>query len=73
MLRAIPPHQERSEMEQHSALIPYPHRNTQLHRELRSKILIQYTILRDHENYVYNPSTLSDYLCYDPGVLLSIT
>jgi hypothetical protein len=60
-------------MEQHSALIPSPHRDTQLHRELRSKIMIQYVILRDHENYVYNPSSLSDYLCSDPGVLLSIT
>jgi len=60
-------------MEQHSALIPSSLRQTQLHRELRSKILIQYSILRDHENYVYNPAALSDYLSSDPGVLLSIT
>ncbi|MDD1639433.1 MAG: hypothetical protein LUP93_03010 [Methanomicrobiales archaeon] len=54
------------------ALIPYPHRNTQLHHELRSRILIQYLILRDHEHYVYNPAALSDYLASDPAILLSI-
>jgi len=59
-------------MEQPPAYLPATHRNTQLHRELRSKILIQYSILRDHENYVYNPSSLSAYLSFDPGVLLSI-
>jgi len=54
------------------ALIPHPHRNTQLHHELRSRILIQYLILRDHQHYVYNPAALSDYLASDPAILLSI-
>jgi hypothetical protein len=45
--------------------------DTQRHQELRSRILLQYTILRDHQSYVYNPSSLSDYLSYDPWNELS--
>jgi hypothetical protein len=60
-------------MEPHSAPISAPIRDTPLHRELRSRILIQYSILRDNPDYVYNPSALTDYVSYDPGILLSMT
>jgi hypothetical protein len=43
-----------------------PIHQTQRHQELRSRILLQYTILRDNQDYVYNPPALSDYLSYDP-------
>ena len=65
--------QEGSHMEPHSAPISAPIRDTPLHRELRSRILIQYSILRDNPDYVYNPSALTDYVSYDPGILLSMT
>ena len=60
-------------MEPHSAPISAPIRDTPLHRELRLRILIQYSILRDNQDYVYNPSALTDYVSYDPGILLSMT
>ena len=41
---------------------------TYLRSMLRTKILIQYSILSENRDYMYNPTSLIDYLSYDPGM-----